>query len=102
MIDTDKARMLWGELHSFGKQEHTLSQQMLFFAEWLASVEAMLGCATCFKKVKLFLSKWPVDYGEGFHLWGICLHDYVNKDLGRNLFYPQFTIAPLTSRGILQ
>lgn len=99
MIDANKARLLWHELHEFMGTE---DQQKAFFSAWLSRVELMLGCASCFKKVRQFVSYWPVDYGEGFHFWGICLHDSVNKDLGRSLFYPEITVAPLTRRGILQ
>lgn len=103
MIDAIKARVLWYELHLFQSgQKIDLDQQKTFFAGWLVRVENLLDCSTCFRKLKWFLSKWPVDYGEGFHTWGICLHDFVNKQLGRKLFYPEISLAPLTKHGIIQ
>lgn len=103
MIDASKGRALWGELHAVGRREKiNLAQQKAFFAAWLMKVETLLTCQSCFRKLSFFVSKWPVDYGEGFHVWGICLHDYVNKELGRDLFHPEISIALLTRRGIIQ
>lgn len=93
---------LWSALHVAGKDLISSNSQKIFFECWIFQVEGDIGCETCFKKLQWFLKMWPVDYGEGFYLWGICLHDFVNKELGRPFFYPNLTLEPLRGRGIIQ
>lgn len=101
-MDASRGRQLWRVLHLYASHPNVSLDQQIFFSEWLAEVQKSLGCESCFKKVVWFQVKWPVDYGENFYLWSICLHDYVNKELGRPLFLPNLTLEPLTKRGILQ
>lgn len=91
---------LWGELH----QAATLSpsDQLMFFTFWLNQVREELGCVSCYRKLTWFLGMWQPDFGEGFKLWGFCLHDFVNKELGKPFFHPEVTLDPLTRRGIIR
>ena len=100
MINVEKARWLWKELHEFNSKVSL--DQVSFMCQWLPSVKFLLGCESCFRKLEYFMRLWPVEYGEGFQTWGICLHDYVNKELGRNLFYPDLTRPLLAAKGIIQ
>lgn len=102
MINPVKGAELWKLLHETAKEEKDTVKQHNFMCSWWLKVEYLLGCASCFRKLKRFIDRWPVDFGEGFYLWTICLHDFVNKEMGRKLFYPKFTLAPLTERGIIQ
>lgn len=97
-----EGRRLWGELHEFARGSKLRHDQLTFFPRWLAEVEQTLGCVSCFWKVERFCKLWPVAYGEEFELWATCLHDYVNKEMGRNLVYPDLTLAPLKAKGIIQ
>jgi len=98
----DVAHALWSELHAHAKELQSPTAQRMFLTRWLAEAKAVSGCTSCWKKVERFCQLWPVDYGDGLWLWTICLHDYVNKDLGKPLFYPQLTLAPLLEKGIIQ
>lgn len=102
MIDANTARHFWNELHTNAKGLKSNLDQKRFMANWLLDVEAALGCSSCWGKVKRFCARWPVAYGEELWLWSICLHDYVNKEMGRPLFYPDITLAPLKQKGIIQ
>ncbi len=101
MINVLIARELWRQLHIFAGLKKPLRAQEVFLGDWLENVEAQLDCGSCFRKVKRFLKLWPIEYGEGLWLWSVCLHDYVNKELGRALFLPHLTLAPLRTRGII-
>ena len=102
MIDITKARKAWADLHEIGLAVDSPSSQRVFMLDWFRYVRDVIDCQSCLWKLALFLDRWPVEYGEGFYLWGVCLHDYVNKELGKKLFYPELTLAPLTKKGILQ
>lgn len=102
MMDANRGRRLWQILHLYAKHQKSGLDQQIFYSEWLAEVKKEIGCESCFNKVVWFVKKWPVDYGEGFYLWSICLHDYVNKELGRKLFFPELTLEPLRKYGIIQ
>lgn len=93
---------LWRKIHAFAKSTKSVSEQELFFSYWMLEVHSSIGCETCFKKVVRFLKLWPADFGKGFHLWSICLHEYVNKELAKPMFAPNLTLAPLRQRGIIQ
>lgn len=101
-MDAVKGRQLWRVIHLYAKHPNVSQDQQIFYSEWLAEVKNVIGCESCFKKVKWFEQKWPVEYGEHFYLWSICLHDYVNKELGRALFFPDLTLEPLKQHCILQ
>lgn len=101
MMDQATARRMWYCLHRFARREKARVNQVAFVEKWLSDVEAKLGCTSCFWKVKRFCDLWPVAYGEELWLWSICLHDYVNKELGRSLFHPDITLAPLMAKGII-
>ncbi len=109
MMDVTRARQLWHDLHHFAdiaaiyvdNVEVDLDQQG-FMSNWFAHVKATLECSSCWRKVEYFCRLWPVAYGDGLRLWSICLHDYVNKELGRPLYHPDLTLAPLTEKGIVQ
>lgn len=98
-MDAKAGNELWKQLHEFAE---TRRYAGLFFEKWMLEVKANIGCETCFKKLHWFLKKWPVDYGNGFQLWAWSLHDFVNKELGRPLYYPEKTLEPLMQRGIIQ
>lgn len=98
MIDVFVARRLWEQLHTFARGQKI--SQDLFLNAWLADVQSMLNCETCFKKLVRFVQLWPPD--SDLNLWAICLHDYVNKEMGKPLFFPELTLAPLFKRGITQ
>jgi hypothetical protein len=100
MIDVFQARALWGELHSHSSKSN--HDQVLFLSSWLKRVREILTCSTCYAKVERFKNLYQPDYGEGFHFWGVCLHDFVNRELGRPLHRPDLTIPVLTSKGIFQ
>ncbi len=102
MTDVSQSRKLWRQLHHFGLLDYDPKDQEAFFTEWVQSVSNVIQCTTCFRKLLFFLNHWPVDYGEGFYLWGLCLHDYINKELGKPLFYPNSTLEPLRLHGIIQ
>lgn len=102
MIDALKTRKLWYELHTFAKEIKVSSAQLSFVENWLQRAHATLGCPSCWWKVRNFCRAWPVSYGDDLYLWSICLHDYVNKEMGKALFYPELTLAPLRLRGIIQ
>lgn len=102
MIDITKSRELWRQLHEFGTSNDTPKEQNEFILEWICSVKKLIRCKSCFRKLVVFLLRWPVEYGEGFYLWGLCLHDYINKELGKRLFYSQLTLTPLMGKGIIQ
>lgn len=96
-----EGRRLWKGLHTFAENVFDGNTQRMFFSLWFSEVEGALGCSSCFRKLKWFREKWPEDYGQGFGLWSQCLHDYVNKELGKPLFLPDLTLAPLRLRGII-
>lgn len=100
MMHVDTARGLWAALHRYSQKSER--EQRIDFHFWLIEVESTIGCETCFRKLQWFLKMWPVEFGEHFWLWSICLHDFVNKQLGRKLFYPDLTVEPLTAKGIFQ
>lgn len=100
MMDALTGRILWFQLHTAGKWSS--DKQRAFLYVWLERVKFNLGCSTCFKKVDWFISKWEPEYGKGFDMWAMCLHDYVNKELGKPLFAPHLTLEPLAKRGIIQ
>lgn len=102
MTDVAKTRALWLELHEFAKKVKVRHDQLSFIAVWLRDTHDALDCGSCWNKLVWFCKKWPIAYGEEFYLWSICLHDYVNKEMGRPLFYPELTLAPLTARDIIQ
>lgn len=102
MIDVQKTRWLWSELHEFANKVKVGQDQLLFMSTWLHKSFMALGCVSCWFKVKRFCDLWPIAYGEELYLWSICLHDYVNKEMGKPLFYPELTLAPLRAKGILQ
>lgn len=93
---------LWRKIHIFAKGSKSVLEQELFFSYWMAEVHSGIGCESCFKKIGFFLKQWPTDFGKGFHLWSMCLHEYVNKELGKPMFAPNLTLAPLRNRGIIQ
>ena len=90
---------LWIELHEGVKV--SLDQKM-FVSAWLTKAKGLLGCSSCWIKVNRFLKLWPVDSIENGVLWAACLHDFVNKELGKPLHLPNITLAPLRQRGIFQ
>lgn len=98
-MDALAGRMLWKRLHEFAEEGIYAGR---FFEKWMLEVKANIGCETCFKKLVWFLKKWPVDYGNGFQLWAFCLHDFINKELGKPLHFPELTLDPLIIRGIIQ
>lgn len=102
MMDTATAHNLWNELHMQSERLKVDLDQERFFANWFNKVKSALGCTSCWKKIEWFCQRWPVLYGSCFWLWSICLHDYVNKELGKPLFYPNLTLAPLTQKGMIQ
>lgn len=102
MINVAVTRQLWHELHTRAECWKFDLDQKTFVANWLSDVEDTLGCASCWSKVKLFCKLYPVDYGQELWLWSICLHDYVNKEMGHPLFYPDLTLAPLRLKGLIQ
>lgn len=101
-MHVDVAHALWIELHAHAKELQSETAQRMFMTRWLAEAEKATGCTSCWKKVERFCRLWPVAYGAGLWLWSVCLHDYVNKELGKGLFYPQLTLAPLFAKGIIQ
>jgi len=102
MMHQITAHILWLELHTEAKRLKSNLAQKMFMLAWMAEAKASLGCSSCWQKVEWFCQHWPVAYGKDLWLWSICLHDYVNKELGKPLFYPQLTLAPLTRKGIIQ
>lgn len=102
MMHITVAHALWSELHAESKELRSELAQMMFMTRWLEEAKACLGCSSCWQKVERFCTLWPVAYGEDLWLWSICLHDYVNKEMGKPLFYPDLTLAPLTAKGIVQ
>lgn len=102
MMHVTIAHMLWSELHSMAREEISPSSQRMFMQRWLEETKALAACPSCWWKVERFCTHWPVAYGADLWLWSVCLHDYVNKELGKPLFYPELTLAPLTAKGILQ
>lgn len=101
-MDLPTAHRLWSELHTAAKELKTGLDQISFMAKWAIEAEAALGCGSCWKRVKWFCSKYPITYGSELWLWTICLHDFVNKEVGRPLFYPDLTLARLKLKGIIQ
>lgn len=101
-MDALIGRALWFELHSKAGELKVDLGQISFMADWSARAEAALGCRSCWWKVERFCKLWPIAYGADFYLWSICLHDYVNKELGRPFFFPELTLAPMTAKGIIQ
>lgn len=99
-MNAHTGRELWKQLHEIPLAG--VSFQEYIFPLWMESVKALLECPSCFRKIIFFLRKWPVEYGEGFDLWAKCLHDYVNKELGKPLFFKELTLEPLKERGIVQ
>ncbi len=102
MMHADTGRALWFAIHNYAELIKDEQRQREVFALWVKDVELTIGCKSCFKKLERFMKLWPVAYGEGLYLWSICLHDFVNKELGRKLFYPELTLAPLMQKGIIQ
>lgn len=102
MMDVAKARRLWIDLHDFAQRVKVRHDQLSFMDNWLNEAHSIVDCASCWWKVVRFCNLWPIEYGDGLYLWSICLHDYVNKELGRVLFYPDLTLEPLIKRGIIQ
>lgn len=100
MMSPQTGNALWAQLHLVAKQ--TTARQEVFFPVWMDRVKFNLGCVSCGKKLDWFCKLWPVAYGKEFWLWSICLHDYVNKEMGRPLFHPDLTLAPLRSKGLIQ
>ncbi len=100
MMDTQTGRILWYQLHCAA--DNNMIAQKGFIPVWLDRVKFNLGCTSCYKKLEWFMSKWPPEYGKGFDLWVTCLHDYMNKELGKPLFAPHLTLEPLTQKGIIQ
>ena len=100
MMRAEVGNALWESLHQAAR--FTVAEQQTFFPSWLEMVRAQLGCKSCEWKLDRFMRLWQVDYGEGFYMWSICLHDYVNKELGKGLFFPNLTLAPLAYYGIIQ
>jgi len=101
MMEAITGRILWEQLHHIMPRMHVKGQRIAF-EQWLRRVKFNMGCTTCFKKVEWFMEKWPVEFGTGFIQWGTCLHDYVNKELGKPLWAPHLTLEPLTKKGIIQ
>lgn len=101
MIDPTTGRLLWAQLHMFAAQRASDAQKA-FLPVWLERVKFNLGCVSCYKKTERFISLWPPDFGKGFELWANCLHDYVNKELGKPLWAPHLTLEPLKLKGIIQ
>lgn len=93
---------MWQELHEFAGIKKDILDQISFVENWLQAVHEEIDCNSCWWKVRNFCRLWPVAYGEDLYLWSICLHDYVNKEMGKPLFYPDLTLAPLKARGIIQ
>lgn len=102
MMTAATGRELWKKIHSFSKGSTSVSEQEVFFSYWMAEVESALSCKSCFQKVKWFLKQWPVSFGGNFHLWILCLHDYVNKEMGKPYHFPHLTLDLLTQHGIVQ
>lgn len=102
MIDVAVARRLWSELHTAAKGLKSNLDQISFMVKWMDEAKDAIECTSCWAKVKRFCGLWPIAYGEELWLWSICLHDYVNKELGRPLFRPDLTLAPLLAKGIIQ
>lgn len=100
MMDAPTGRILWLQLHGAAKWNSTKQRAFLYI--WQERVKFNLGCNTCYKKVDYFISKWPPEFGNGFDLWATCLHDYINKELGKPFFAPHLTVVPLTQKGIIQ
>lgn len=100
MMDARTGRFLWEQLH-FHFPKYIGSQGVAFHL-WLDRVKFNLGCNACYKKLEWYVIKWPPEFGKGFELWAMCLHDYVNKELGKPLFAQHLTLEPLTRKGILQ
>jgi len=101
MMEAEKGRELWASLHTFAGMRETPDMQLVFMEDWLAKVGVAMGCPTCFHKVVRFTRRWAPDYGEGFETWAFCLHDYINKELGKKMFKPELTLALLLQKGII-
>jgi hypothetical protein len=101
-MDARKGQELWKRLHDFAQANESSPQaQESFFVDWFLEVEAAIGCASCYRKLFRFVKFWPPDFGGNFYFWTICLHDYVNKELGKPLHFPELTIAPLRLIGLM-
>lgn len=102
MMQVSTGRMLWGVLHEYSENPGNAQHKQAFLEQWFTQVKESLGCASCFKKLERFQRLWPTPDGEELYLWGLCLHDYVNKELGKPLHFPESTLAPLKQKGIVQ
>lgn len=102
MMQQSTGRLLWGVLHEFASNHSTLAQRRVFLSSWFQQVKQHLGCATCFKKLERFQKHWHFDQAEDFYIWTVCLHDYVNKELGKPLYRPKYTLVLLKRKGIVQ
>ena len=94
-----QGRTLWIALHAAAQMEATPESRERFHAVWRELVRENLPCASCFRKLEYFERKWPPDTAD-FYTWSLCLHDFVNQQLGRPLFHPQITREPLRARGL--
>jgi len=102
MMQPHAGRWLWWQLHTFTEKiDQSPEQRKAWLANWFATVKKLLGCDSCYKKLERFCNLWEPPLNGDLHAWGMCLHDYVNHELGRGLAYPELTLAPLKERGIV-